>query len=200
MNYNPDFVKFFNENIEEILSNPEYTKDIASIQRQFTDIVITNSGRKLTLEVAQDYIRSIVYTDIDVGNESVAEQAKIAGYSQKAFEAIQKLYNEGETREFSSIPRIQGEKNGYTYEMLRCDDPLALTIGTLTDCCQEIHGAGQTSMEHSVVSPDGRVFVVRDDEDRIVAQSWFWRNQYTGCFDNICCTKLVLEKSVYRMF
>ena len=69
--------------------------------------------------------------------------------------------------------------------MLRCDDPLALTIGTLTDCCQEIHGAGQTSMEHSVVSPDGRVFCVRDAEGRLVAQSWFWRDQYTGCFDNI---------------
>ena len=185
MVYNPDFVRFFNDNIEEILSNPEYTKDIATIQRQFKDIVRTNAGRRLTLDVAQDYIKSIVYTDIEVGNEGVAEQAKIAGYSQKDFEAIQSLFNEGEVRDFSSIPRIQGSTKGYTYEMLRCDDPLALTIGTLTDCCQEIHGAGQTSMEHSVVSPDGRVFCVRDAEGRLVAQSWFWRNQYTGCFDNI---------------
>lgn len=185
MEYNPDFVRFFSENMEEILSNPEFTKDIATIQRQFSDIVRTNAGRRLTLDVAQDYIKSIAYTDIEVGNEGVAEQAKIAGYSQKDFEAIQSLFNEGEIREFSSIPRIQGRTNGYTYEMLRCDDPLALTIGTLTDCCQEIHGAGQTSMEHSVVSPDGRVFCVRDSEGRLVAQSWFWRNQYTGCFDNI---------------
>lgn len=185
MEYNPDFVRFFNENVEEILSNPEFTKDIATIQRQFSDIVRTNAGRRLTLDVAQDYIKSIAYTDIEIRNEGVAEQAKIAGYSQKDFEAIQSLFNEGEVRDFSSIPRIQGRTNGYTYEMLRCDDPLALTIGTLTDCCQEIHGAGQTSMEHSVVSPDGRVFCVRDAEGRLVAQSWFWRNQYTGCFDNI---------------
>ena len=185
MEYNPDFVRFFNGNIEEILSNPEYTKDIATIQRQFKDIVRTNAGRRLTLDVAQDYIRSIAYTDIEVGNEGVAEQAKIAGYSQKDFEAIQSLFNEGEVRDFSSIPRIQGSTKGYTYEMLKLDDPLALTIGTLTDCCQEIHGMGQTSMEHSVVSPDGRVFCVRDAEGRLVAQSWFWRNQYTGCFDNI---------------
>ena len=186
MVYNPDFVRFFNDNIEEILSNPKYTKDIATIQRKFEDIVKTNAGRRLTLNVAQDYIKSIAYTDIEVGNEGVAEQAKIAGYPQEDFEAIQRLFDEGEVRDFSSIPRIQGStKKGYTYEMLRCDDPLALTIGTLTDCCQEIHGAGQTSMEHSVVSPDGRVFCVRDAEGRLVAQSWFWRNQYTGCFDNI---------------
>lgn len=193
MEYNPDFVRFFNDNIEEILSNPEYTKDIATMQRQFKDIVRTNAGRRLTLDVAQDYIKSIVYTDIEVGNEGVAEQAKIAGYSQKDFEAIQSLFNEGEVREFSSIPRIQGKTNGYTYEMLRCDDPLALTIGTLTDCCQEIHGAGQTSMEHSVVSPDGRVFCVRDTEGRLVSQSWFWRNQYTGCFDNIEIPSRIFE-------
>ena len=185
MEYNPDFVRFFSENVEEILSNPEFTKDIATIQRQFSDIVRTNAGRRLTLDVAQDYIKSIAYTDIEIGNEGVAEQAKIAGYSQKDFEAIQSLFNEGEVRDFSSIPRIQGRTNGYTYEMLRCDDPLALTVGTLTDCCQEIHGAGQTSMVHSVVSPDGRVFCVRDAKGRLVAQSWFWRNQYTGCFDNI---------------
>lgn len=185
LEYNPDFAKFFNDNLKEILSNQEYTKDIATIQRQFKDIVKTNAGRRLTLDVAQNYIKSIAYTDIEVGNEKVAEQAKIAGYSQKDFETIQHLYNEGETREFSSIPRIYGSAKGYTYEMLRCDDPLGLTIGTLTDCCQEIHGAGQTSMEHSVVSPDGRVFCVKDAEGRLVAQSWFWRNQYTGCFDNI---------------
>ena len=194
MVYNPDFVRFFNDNIEEILSNPEYTKDIATIQRQFKDIVRTNAGRRLTLDVAQDYIKNIAYTGIEVGNEGVAEQAKIAGYPQEDFEAIQSLFNEGETRDFSSIPRIQGStKKGYTYEMLRCDDPLALTIGTLTDCCQEIHGAGQTSMEHSVVSPDGRVFCVRDAEGRLVAQSWFWRNQYTGCFDNIEIPRRIFE-------
>lgn len=185
MEYNPDFVRFFNDNIEEILSNPEHTIYIATIQRQFKNIVRTNAGRRLTLDVAEDYIKSILYTDIEVGNEGVAEQAKIAGYSQKDFEAIQSLFNEGEVRDFSSIPRIQGSTKGYTYEMLRCDDPLALTIGILTDCCQQINGAGETSMKHSVISPDGRVFCVRDAQGRLVAQSWFWRNQYTGCFDNI---------------
>ena len=185
MKYNPDFFRFFSENVEEILSNPEFTKDIATIQRQFSDIIRTNAGRRVTLDVAQDFVKSIAYTDMEIGNEGVAEQAKIAGYSQTDFEAIQSLFNEGEMRDFSSIPRIQGRANGYTYEMLRLDDPLALTIGTLTDCCQRIHKEGETSMEHSVVSPDGRVFVVKNEEGKIVAQSWFWRNQHVGCFDNI---------------
>ena len=193
MEYNPDFVRFFNENIEKILTSSEYIKIIAAVQRQFKDIVRINAGRSLTLNEAIDYVKKVAYTNIDIGNESVAEQAKIVGYSQKDFEAIQSLFNEGELRDFSSIPRIQGSTKGYTYEMLRCDDPLALTIGTLTDCCQEIHSAGATSMEHSVVSPDGRVFCVRDEEGRVVAQSWFWRNQYTGCFDNIEIPNRIFE-------
>jgi hypothetical protein len=185
MEYNADFANFFEENAVEILSNSEYTTDISSIQRQFKDIQTVNSGRRLTLDVAQSYIKSIVYDNIEIGNESLAETSKISGYSQQDFDKLQVLFNEGKTREFSSIPRIEGSIDGYTYEMLRVDDPLALTIGTLTDCCQNIHGAGRTSMEHSMVSPDGKIFCVRDKEKRIVAQSWFWRNKYTGCFDNI---------------
>ena len=185
MKYDPRFVEFFMKHQEEIMSNPEYTKDIALIQRRFSEITRDNAGRTLTLELASEYIRSNSFDGVEIGNEGLAEQAKIAGYSQQDFDKLQVMYNEGQARDYSSIPRVTGEKDGYTYEMLRCDDPLALSIGTLTDCCQQINGAGQTSMEHSVLSEDGRVFVVRDSEGRIVAQSWFWRNQYTGCFDNI---------------
>lgn len=185
MEYNPDFAQFFYDNFEEIISNPDYISSISSIQRQFKDIIKTNAGRKITLEVAQDYIRSISYNNIEVGNEEVAEQAKIAGYDQETFMELQKIFNEGETREFSTIPRITGELDGYTYEILRGDDALALIVGKLTNCCQEIDGAASSSWKHSIISPEGRVFVVRDNDGKIVAQSWFWRNQYTGCFDNI---------------
>ncbi len=185
MKYDPKFVEFFIKHQDEIMSNPDYTKDLALIQRRFSEITRDNAGRTLTLELAAEYIRNNNYDGVEIGNEGLAEQARIAGYSQQDFDRLQVMYNEGQMRDYSSIPRVAGEKDGYTYEMLRCDDPLALSIGTLTDCCQEIGGAGQTSMEHSVLSEDGRVFVVRDSEGRIVAQSWFWRNQYTGCFDNI---------------
>lgn len=185
MKYNSDFSKFFMENMQEIINDDENIKFISAIQRQFNEIKKLNSGRKLTLEKAVDYVKNVEFENIELGNEKLAELASKVGYSQSDYEAIQKLYNEGEMRDFSSIPHIQGEHKGYSYEMLRCDEPLALTVGTLTDCCQEIYGAGQSSMEHSVLSPDGRVFCVKDEEGRIVAQSWFWRNQYTGCFDNI---------------
>ena len=193
MKYDENFVRFFEENIEEIISNPEHIGKIANIQRQFAGITKMNSARKITLEVAEDYIKSIAYDNIDIGNERLAEYAKIAGYSQEDFEKLQKIYNEAEMRDYSSIPKISGKTKGYTYEILRNDDPLTLAIGVLTDCCQKLHGGGETSMVHSALSPDGRVFVVRDEEGRIVAQSWVWRNQYTCCFDNIEVPSRILK-------
>ena len=69
--------------------------------------------------------------------------------------------------------------------MLRLDDPLALAIGTLTDCCQELGNAAQTSMEHSMTDKHGRLFIVKDEKGNVVAQSWVWRNKNVLCFDNI---------------
>jgi hypothetical protein len=65
------------------------------------------------------------------------------------------------------------------------DDPLTVAIGTLTDCCQELGNAAESCMEHSMVDKNGRVFVIKDKNGNIVAQSWVWRNQNVLCFDNI---------------
>ena len=48
-------------------------------------------------------------------------------------------------------------------------------------------------MKHSALSEDGRVFVVKDEQDRIVAQSWIWRNQNVCCFDNIEIPNRILK-------
>lgn len=189
MRYDSDFAKFITENLHEIISNPELIKMTGTIQRDFQRIKAGLSGKGLTLEGAVNFVKENPYTNINIGNEILATRCKEAGYSQADFDELQVLYEKSLEREASGIPRVSGKAEGelseYKYEMLSLEDPLALTIGTMTDCCQEIHGAGEASMLHSVLSEDGRVFVVRDKEDRIVAQSWVWRNGDTICFDNI---------------
>ena len=196
MKFDSEFAKFLLENIEEILADSEHISMIPQIQRRFEEIRTENAGiRKITLSVAENFIKDNKYKNIDIGNEELAILAGRRGYSQRDFERLQQIYNEGELRDFSSIPRVIGEtKEKYTYEMLRLDDPLALVIGPLTDCCQRLDGEGQTSMEHSVVSQDGRLFVVRNERGEIVAQSWFWRNQNVGCFDNIEIPDKIFER------
>lgn len=189
LKYDSDFREFLLTNMDKIMTNPEYVSLVASVQRQFSDIKAINSNRALTWELAVSYVQTNKYTSVNVGNERVAEISAIAGYSQADFNTLQQIYNYGKQRTFSSIPRIEqsAEKTSgrYTYETLRLDDPLAMAIGTLTDCCQELNNCAEVCMEHSMVDKNGRVFVIKDEQGNIVAQSWVWRNKDVLCFDNI---------------
>lgn len=185
LKYDPEFREFLLSNIDEIYEHPEYSTYIASIQKQFSKIKAVNSNRTLTLALAISYVQNNKYEGVEVGNERAAEISAIAGYTQSDFNILQQIYNYGKQRTFSSIPRIEKTSGKYTYEILRLDDPLAMAIGTLTDCCQEIGNAAEVCMEHSMVDKNGRVFVIKDEEGNIVAQSWVWRNKDVLCFDNI---------------
>ena len=195
LKYDRVFREFFLENMTEIMENPDYATLLASIQKQFSDIKRINSNRHLTLNLAVGYVQTNQYDTVLPGNEKLAEVSSIAGYSQSDFDILQQIYNYGKQRTFSSIPRIENTTAKYSYEMLRLDDPLALAIGTLTDCCQELRDNAEACMEHSMVDKNGRVFVVRNEEGEIVAQSWVWRNNNVLCFDNIEIPEKALEKS-----
>ena len=185
LKYDADFREFLLANMDKIMKNPEYVSLVASVQRQFAEIKAINSNRALTWELAVSYVQTNKFTSVNVGNERVAEISAIAGYSQADFNTLQQIYNYGKQRTFSSIPRIEKTNGKYTYEMLRLDDPLAMAIGTLTDCCQELNDFAEVCMEHSMVDKNGRVFVIKDEQGNIVAQSWVWRNKDVLCFDNI---------------
>lgn len=185
MKYDPDFRDFILKNIDTILKSDEYISYISSMQKQWRQIKALNCNRVLTLDLALAFVMSNNYTNIEIGNDRLAEVSNQAGYSQSDFDTLQQIYNYGKIRTFNSIPRIKSTVKDYTYEILRLDDPLALAIGTLTDCCQELGASGETSMEHSMVSEHGRIFVIKDSEGNIVAQSWMWRNRKVICFDNI---------------
>lgn len=106
------------------------------------------------------------------------------GKSKMINEALDQYYSLMKQRFYSSIPKVQGNLENLSYEMLDLNDPLALIIGKLTNCCFRMDGEAKTAMYHSMISKDGRVFVVKRDNE-IVAQSWVWRRGNTICFDNI---------------
>ena len=185
LTYDKDFREFLLDNLISIREGYGYDESIVRIQRNFTKIKTLNSNRKLTLELAISFIEENKYENVNLGNDKVAEVSAIAGYSQEQFDTLQRIYNYGKQRVFSSIPRVEKKVDGYHYEILRLDDPLAMVIGTLTNCCQELGNVAEVCMEHSMTSNDGRIFVIRDNDGNIVAQSWVWRNKDVVCFDNI---------------
>ena len=183
--YDRDFREFLLNNLEEFINNTEYIKYISAIQKQFQEIRIVNSNRVLTPALAVSYVQENKYLNVEVGNDELARVSGIAGYSQAEFDTLQRIYAYGKLRVTSSIPRVYGETEKHTYEILRLTDPLAIAIGTLTDCCQELNNAAEVCMEHSMVDKNGRLFLVQDKEGNYVSQSWVWRNGNVLCFDNV---------------
>lgn len=192
LEYDPDFREFFLSNYDTIIANEKYLSQISAIQRRFNEIKAVYSNVYLTLDLAISYIiDNKKYKNVNVGNERVSQKAALQKYSQDDFEILQQIYNYGKQRVFSSIPFIYSNEKVkllsgiYSYEMLRLDDPRAMSIGFESDCCQRLHEPAEVCMEHSMVDKNGRVFVVTNESGEVVAQSWVWRNKDVLCFDNI---------------
>ena len=187
MKYKPGFYEFFKDNYEQILADTEKQSEISKIQNQWDKIVEANLGQKVNFEKCEAYIYSHVYENVGEDELEIAKLASNSGYSQEQFEQVQEIFNEQKKRTQSSIPQIEKKdaKTGYTYKVLRLDDPTAIFVGELTDCCQALGNAGESCMRHSVTSPNGRILVVQDGEGKILSQSWIWRNKNTICLDNI---------------
>ncbi|MGN1379663.1 MAG: hypothetical protein ACI4XR_04665 [Bacilli bacterium] len=100
------------------------------------------------------------------------------------------LHDQMLTRVNSTIPRITGTKDEYSYEILRLDDMEALALGNKTDCCFTVLGNGYSCLKHSLTSKNGRVLVVKKG-DEILAHSWVWRNGNLLCLDNIEISKKI---------
>ncbi len=102
-------------------------------------------------------------------------------------------------REVSSIPRVCGEKDGYSYELLELDNMEGLAIGNKTDCCFTILGNGYSCLKHAMTSSNGRIFVIKKDGE-ILAHSWVWRNGDLLCFDNIEISKTISEVDFFDIY
>lgn len=131
--------------------------------------------------------------------EEIREVFKFLSETPANVTAAFALHNLMIKRTTSSIPKVYGHHENFEYEMLDLNDPEQLIVGDLTDCCFTINGISHSSLKHGVTNKNGRVFVVRED-DQIVAQSWVWRNGNVLCFDNIEKSRLKSEVDVIGVY
>ncbi len=185
MKYDPDFRDFILDNLSEVSNDPNYYKRLPLLQERFDNYRHLYRSGNYDLKSLFASLGVGNYNNVESGNIGLAQTVTITGYPEEAFLKLQKVYDYGKVRCYSSIPRVSGKREKFTYEVLKLDDPLALTVGYHTGCCQDIGEAGAWCMVHSMTKDNGRVFVVRDDENNIVAQSWVWRDKNLVCFDDI---------------
>jgi len=185
--YNKEFSEFLLEYGAEIASDSDLLSRINAIQEMVIKISEDREldEKKITPQLVIHMLGNPNYSNVKVGFEKGVELAQKFAFTQEQFEQAQELWEEARKREASSIPRIEKKEEEYSYEVLRLDDAVGIFIGNITDCCQKIGGPGDTAMLHSMTEKNGRVFVVRDANNKIIAQSWLWRNGNTICFDNV---------------
>ncbi len=77
----------------------------------------------------------------------------------------------------------------YRGRFLPRDDVRTGFFGMYTNCCQHFKGVGRECAISSVKDPYSQLFVIEDEEGKIIAGSWVWENKEETyrdvCFDNI---------------
>ena len=121
--------------------------------------------------------------------DNFAVEAAKFGYSEDDYPTMEKIYDAGldVPEPFDSTKEFKLGK--YTGKFLPREDSRAGFFGNYTDCCQHFGGVGHTCAVSSVKDPYSQLFVIENEEGRIIAGSWVWENtegKYRDvCFDNI---------------
>jgi len=187
LEYNQEFSEFLLKNTEDIVEDNSLLSRINALQKTIIEISKDPdyADIEITPEIALRATSDIQYSNKKVGFEKGEELAKKFAFDQEYFEVAQEIWDGARKRDASIIPRVQGKDEGYSYEVLRLDDVTGIYAGNISNCCQKLGGIGETAMLHSMTEKSGRVFVIRDNSKKIIAQSWLWRNGGTICFDNV---------------
>ncbi len=118
----------------------------------------------------------------NVKNIHFASECAKHGISEGDYVSYQDKYLKFKTCE--SLPQIIIEEGDYKFFKLDYDDPRGLFLGEYTDCCQHIEGAGSSCAWYGHHNGESAFYVVTK-KDKIVAQSWAWRNDNVVVFDSI---------------
>ena len=196
--YSENFRDFFLANMTEILRKPEYYTEFQKMHGRMDSVIqdpniyARYKAGRYTIEELIDDVNNITYSNITQGYQELAYRAKKSGLSQSEFDMAKAVFDKMREREKQAVPPVEYKGKKYVGRILRIDDPLALTIGNVTTCCQRFGDGqpGESSMLHSALEENGSVFVVEELDEaghvvKPIAQSWTWRNGDRVCFDNV---------------
>lgn len=160
--------------------------------------MIQMNGKDKTLNTIINFLKS---DEISVPPEyyRLVGLFKFIGCSNSVVKETLILHDQMLNRTESSIPRIIGEIDEYSYEILRLDDMESLVVGNKTDCCFTVLGNGYSCLKHAVTSKNGRILVIKKNGE-ILAHSWLWRNGDLLCLDNIEISKTINQVDFLELY
>lgn len=109
--------------------------------------------------------------EIGLGNKTYAFS------NEDVYAEAEKTFDQQRKRKTSTIPYVKGEsKNGYSYEMMRLNDPIAYVLGYRAGCCIRIKDIAHKHLLHALLCENGRILLIKDRDGKIVGFSPLKRN------------------------
>lgn len=162
--------------------------------------------RKLNI-ILSDVVNSMGISDISydnykLKNKKILEEISLGNKGKTSDEEVYaeviRIYNQMKERIESSIPYVKGiYDNGYTYEMMKFDDPIIFTLGYKGNCCIRVNDIAHKHLLHAALCRNGRVLIIYNEAGEVAAFSPLKRNGEVLIANSIeCAHKIRDEKSI----
>ena len=177
--------------IKEMLENKE-----GELYKYFSRIfseweLIKANHKDKTLDTILEYLKSDTIS-LPPEYKHLLGVFKYIGCSNRVVNETFSLHDEMLKRTETTIPKVMGVANEYSFEILGLQDIESLVVGNKTDCCFTVLGNAYSCLKHACTSKNGRILVIRKNNE-LVAHSWIWRNGDLLCLDNIEISKSIKE-------
>ena len=118
--------------------------------------------------------------------------------NEEIYKALREIYEKMKMRTESSIPYVKGKSsNGYSYEMMKLNDPIVFTLGYKADCCFRVKDIGHNHLLHATLCRNGRILLIYDKSNAIVAFAPLKRNGEVLIANSLeCIHKKIDEKAI----
>ena len=179
---------YLNENWSYLYNNFKKVKEKCrnNLSIKLINIILkqTSPNRSITDISPNNYKlgENDILEDVCVGNRSEKKPSEI-------YSILLEIYEKMKLRTESSIPYVKGYySNGYKYETMKLNDPVAFTLGFKANSCIRIEDIAHNHLLHATLCRNGRIILIYDHLNRLVAFSPIKRNGEVLIVNSIECT------------
>lgn len=122
-----------------------------------------------------------ILNDVCLGNKTKKANEEI-------YKKLLDVYEKMKKRNESSIPYINGKaSNGYSYEMMKLNDPIIFTLGYKCNCCIRICDIAHNHLLYAALCRNGRILLIKDESNNLAAFVVLKRNGEVLILNSIEC-------------
>ena len=191
---NNHFINMFNNKNSELYKNWYYFYNNYDEVLEKCQNEITLKKINVILETEKyDIDRKIINPDNYLLNNNSFLGNIILGNNthnsnDEVLKKIVEIYSQMKKRVESSIPYVKGvSTNGYTYEVMKLDDPQIFELGYKADCCIRTFGVAHKHLLHAALCRNGRILIIYDRLGDIAAFCPLKRNGNVLIANSIEC-------------